>query len=109
MAKRSPWPVMARALLVFAFAIGLAFLVRPAAAIPCSPYDEIVERLKGKFQEKRLGFGLIGNKAVMEFYASKRGSWTIIVTRPNGIACVVAIGTDWTPTQVCQGGFCEPV
>lgn len=75
--------------------VSIGLMSGPAAAQACSPHEDIVEKLKGKFQEKQLGYGLIGDKAIMEFYASQKGSWTIIVTRSNGISCVVAAGTDW--------------
>lgn len=81
------------AVLAAMIAIGLS--AGPAAAQACVKHEEIVEKLKGKFQEKQLGYGLIGDKAIMELYASKKGSWTIIVTRSNGISCVIAAGTDW--------------
>ena len=75
----------------------------PAAAQACSKHEEITKQLKGKFQEKQLGYGLIGDKAIMEIFASKKGSWTIIVTRSNGISCIVASGTDWERTIEVAG------
>lgn len=83
--------------------VSIGLMAGPAAAQACSKHDDIVEKLKGKFQEKQLGYGLIGDKAIMEFFASKKGSWTIIVTRSNGISCVVAAGTDWEKTIEVAG------
>lgn len=89
------------AVLAAVLTIGLS--AGPAAAQACLKHEQIVEKLKGKFQEKQLGYGLIGEKAIMEIYASKEGSWTIIVTRSNGISCVVAAGTDWERTIEVAG------
>ncbi|MEX0346602.1 MAG: hypothetical protein AB3N20_16880 [Rhizobiaceae bacterium] len=88
---------------VLAAVVTIGLSAGPAAAQACSKHEEIVEKLKGKFQEKQLGYGLIGDKAIMEIYASKKGSWTIIVTRSNGISCVVAAGTDWERTIEVAG------
>ena len=34
----------------------------------------------------------------MEVYASeKTGSWTILLTKPDGVACLVASGGMWEP------------
>jgi hypothetical protein len=39
--------------------------------------------------------GLVSNGAVLEVLTSDKGSWTIIVTRPDGTSCVVAAGEAW--------------
>lgn len=83
--------------------VSIGLMAGPAAAKACLKHDDIVERLKGKFQEKQLGYGLIGDKAIMEIFASEKGSWTIIITRSNGISCVVAAGTDWEKTIEVAG------
>ena len=33
--------------------------------------------------------------AVLEVFASKKGSWTFLITMPNGLTCVVASGQSW--------------
>jgi len=38
---------------------------------------------------------LVGNGSVLEVLASKTGSWTILVTQPSGLLCVVASGEAW--------------
>jgi hypothetical protein len=32
---------------------------------------------------------------MVELFVSSAGSWTMLVTRPNGIACVAAAGQGW--------------
>ena len=39
--------------------------------------------------------GLVSNGSILEVLASKDGSWTISVTRPDGMSCVVAAGEAW--------------
>ena len=42
--------------------------------------------------------GLTANGGLLEVVASKDGSWTIIVTTPNGMSCGVASGMSWENT-----------
>ena len=39
--------------------------------------------------------GLAANGSVLEVLASKDGTWTILITSPNGTSCVVAVGDSW--------------
>lgn len=59
----------------------------------CGPRDVVIQRLAEGYGETRHSIGLGGNNSVVETYASpETGSWTITVTRPNGITCLVASG-----------------
>lgn len=59
----------------------------------CAPRDEIIKQLKVKHGETRQVVGLQRNFRVMETYANpETGTWTIIVSNPNGVACLVAAG-----------------
>ncbi len=62
----------------------------------CAPRDVVVQKLTQKFSESRRGIGLIRQTAVMEIFASEdSGSWTILITRPDGISCLIAAGQDY--------------
>jgi hypothetical protein len=41
---------------------------------------------------------LTANGGLLEVVASADGSWTIIVTMPNGMSCGVASGMSWEST-----------
>ena len=59
----------------------------------CAPRDAVVERLAESYGETRQSIGLGANNAVVEVFASdETGSWTITVTMPNGVTCLVASG-----------------
>ena len=79
-------------------AYGLSLdLLRAGAATAqgraCGPRDAVVERLATKYGESRQSMGLGANNAVMEVFASSEtGTWTITVTMPNGMMCLVASG-----------------
>ncbi len=59
----------------------------------CGNRDLVVERLTGKYGESRQSIGMAPQGRVVEVYAShETGTWTITVTMPNGITCLVASG-----------------
>ena len=59
----------------------------------CAPRDAVVERLAEGYGESRQSMGLGANNSVIEVFASEEtGTWTITMTSPNGITCLVASG-----------------
>lgn len=59
----------------------------------CAPRDVVLTRLAEGYGETRQSVGLGANNAVIEVFASDNtGSWTITVTTPNGLTCLVASG-----------------
>lgn len=59
----------------------------------CGPREAIVDRLAASYGETRQSMGLGANNAVVEVFASSEtGTWTITVTTPNGMTCLVASG-----------------
>ncbi len=79
--------------------VGLGLMVLAAQQVSaqqsrnCAPRDTVIERLASRFGETRQSIGLGSQGAVVETFASHdTGSWTITVTMPNGITCLVASG-----------------
>ncbi|MGB5864984.1 MAG: hypothetical protein WBG95_11880 [Sulfitobacter sp.] len=59
----------------------------------CGSRDVIVDRLASGFGETRQSVGIGSNNAMVEVFASSdSGSWTILVTSPSGVSCLVASG-----------------
>ncbi|MEX0370880.1 MAG: hypothetical protein AB3N09_09630 [Tateyamaria sp.] len=59
----------------------------------CGPRDLVVTRLAEGYGETRQSMGLGANNSVIEVFASEEsGTWTITVTTPNGLTCLVASG-----------------
>ena len=59
----------------------------------CAARDRVVGVLATKYGETRHGIGIASNNTVMEVFASDAtGSWTITVTMPTGVTCMVASG-----------------
>lgn len=91
---------MKRALTGLLFGLGLAATVLPAVPVHaqsgCAPRDQIVERLKEQFGEALAGGGLRSEMQVLEVWAApETGTWTVLMTRADGITCVMASGTNW--------------
>lgn len=59
----------------------------------CADRERVVDRLNTHYGETRQSIGLGANNAVVEQWASdETGTWTITITMPNGVTCLVASG-----------------
>ena len=64
----------------------------------CAARETVMTRLAEGFGESRQSIGLGSNNSVMELFASREtGTWTITVTLPNGMTCLVASGQAYEP------------
>ncbi len=85
----------------------LATLAVPAMAqqqMPCAERSALVGELKEKYKEASQGVGMTGNGAVMELMTSEGGSWSLVVTMPNGKSCLIATGSGWEQIPVKVAG-----
>lgn len=81
-----------------ALVFGAAAIAPPAvsAQTNCAPRDTIVERLQGKYSERLTGGGLQNDQQLLEIWSSEQtGSFTVLMSRANGISCIVASGQNW--------------
>lgn len=86
---------MLKTLLVSA-TILLATCAQPALAQSvCGERSKFLKQLSRVHSEGPVAMGLVSNGSILEVLASTSGSWTILVTRPDGVSCVVAVGQDW--------------
>ena len=68
-------------------------LAQPAT---CGPHDDVVARLASGYGESRQSIALGANNTVVETFASiQTRSWTITVTNPGGLTCIVAAGHEY--------------
>jgi hypothetical protein len=59
----------------------------------CGQRNLVIERLADRYGESRQSIGLGTNNQVVEVFASlETGTWTITVTNPAGLTCLVASG-----------------
>ena len=85
--------------------VGILGLTWPASAQPppdaavtpaCHSHADLAEMLHQKFAEQPSAIGLQANGHLVEVFVSNDGgSWTIVVTRPDGWSCIVAVGEHW--------------
>lgn len=62
----------------------------------CAERDILVKGLYEKYGETLQSFGLHQNNSVVEVYASdETGTWTILITNPSGLSCLMASGLMW--------------
>lgn len=69
-----------------------------AGASNCGERAQIIRQLEERYGETRRSVALAPNRGVVEVYASaETGTWTILLTLPTGITCLVAAGEAFEP------------
>lgn len=75
---------------------GVILAVQIARAEPqsqCGPREMVLAMLADRYGETRRGLGIAGDTKVMELFASdETGTWTITLSMPDGVTCMVASG-----------------
>ena len=62
---------------------------------PCVNRADFLKHLHANYKESPVAMGLTAGGGLLEVIVSETGSWTIIVTAPNGTSCGVATGESW--------------
>ena len=86
-------------------AVTLFSSVGVASAAPCGSHDAVAKALTTKYKEARRIMGVVNAKAVMEIFMSPQGTWTVVVTDTNGVACIIATGQDWQEVPIEVAGL----
>lgn len=82
---------------------GLALESAPATAA-CGERGFIARKLESGYSEKPIAMGLSADGAVVEVFASDAGSFTIVVTRPDGLSCILIAGESWEDLRALKIG-----
>jgi len=62
----------------------------------CAKRDQVIRKLEERFGETLRSIGLHQTDGVVEIYSSETtGTWTILMTRPDGLSCLLASGQLW--------------
>ena len=61
----------------------------------CAERAELVSRLESRYTEFPRSLGLASNGTVFEVFTSRKGTWSLPVTQPNGRSRPVAAGEAW--------------
>jgi hypothetical protein len=77
----------------------MALSAVPARAqLVCGGHSDLVAGLAKALQQKQVGYGVVGQKAVIEIYVSASGTWTMLITGVEDRSCVLATGDGWENT-----------
>lgn len=98
---------MFKRLISAALVFGAAALAPPAMAqsTVCMPRDALTASLQTKYSETLGGGGLQSAGRLIELWRSvETGTFTIILTRPNGTSCVLASGAHWYDALAAPDG-----
>ncbi len=70
----------------------------------CLVRDQAVTQLMKQYEEQAIGRGVADQgKAMVELFASEKGSWTLVVTGVDGRSCVITGGVSWINIQPPRG------
>jgi hypothetical protein len=88
--------------------LGCGLLAQTAGAspMPCMLHDDLVKLLDTKYQEELNGYGIAGQRNLVEVFFSAKGSFTVVATNAKGLSCIIAAGHSWekvTPPQKLTG------
>ncbi len=97
--------------------IVFAVIAAVLAAVPadaqqmrlCAERDSIVAKLESKYQETRRSYGLQAPAGVFEVFASDTGTWTMLLTAPSGVTCILAAGEAWSDDKTAVIAKGDPV
>lgn len=69
---------------------------------PCAERNNVVDTLDTQYKESPRAIGLVSQEAVLEIFVSDSGTWTVVVTDPKGVSCVLAAGQSWEEIPVAS-------
>ena len=72
--------------------------VAPQGAV-CGERGKFLTHSGKHHKESPDAMGVTASGRVIEVLTSSGGSWTIIMTHPNGVTCMVAAGQAWEDVQ----------
>jgi len=75
-----------------------------AAPHLCTERDALLSKLENKYGEVPVAIGVADGRLV-ELLTAKDGiTWTIILTSPKGVSCLIASGDGWRPLAPVSTG-----
>lgn len=75
----------------------LALAPAAQAQVPCSDHAELQRALRETYGEVPVLRGVTAAGLLIELYASAERTWTLVITRPDGRACVPLTGDGYEP------------
>lgn len=81
-------------------AILLLYGTANAQTPKCLFRDVLVATLESNYGERQTAGGLKNILELVEIWSSDSGSFTVFITRANGVSCVIASGQNWRMDRV---------
>ena len=77
--------------------LALAFGAQTASAQMknCAPRDKILSLLSNGYAEEPTSLGVTSKGGLLEVLTSPSGTWSIVITLPDGPTCLVDHGDGW--------------
>lgn len=70
----------------------------------CAKRDALLSQLANRYGEVPVAIGVADGRLVELLTAKDGVTWTIILTSPQGVSCLIASGDGWRPvTRVADG------
>lgn len=85
-------------------AMSLAVTTSTFAAPTCGTHDVITSTLAEQYNEIPLHRGLTPKGTMVEVFSSSAGTFTVVVTIPTGMSCLVTAGTNWQEIDAASHG-----
>lgn len=96
--------LMRSVLLSTALVLGATGLAQAQQASVCLPRATAVGELAKGYDEHSVGVGIgASGEALYELFVADTGTWTILVTRPDGTSCIAASGESWMTNTLLAG------
>lgn len=70
----------------------------PSTVMPvqtCATYADLSDMLVERFGERPATTSIANDGTLVQVFASKANTWTMVNISPQGKACVVAVGHNW--------------
>lgn len=71
-----------------------AQMVQMQLNMPCWPHPVVMKILGDQYKEVPHSFG-VNKKSLIELYVSPTGSFSMLMTAPLGLTCILASGESW--------------
>jgi hypothetical protein len=88
-------------------AVVLALSSSPASSQQlqgCQDHEQMILRLQTRFHEERADVAMNQYGWLIELFEAADGkTWTLVATRPGGLACVFGVGIDWQTVAPAAG------
>lgn len=77
-----------------------ALTLHPAATLSqpeynCASQSDLRSYLEEAYAEKLAAVGMVNEQTIMEIYVADTGTWTVVLTNPAGVSCLVLSGQGW--------------